>query len=112
MHFWAVALYDLRLSDDAFYSLTPRQFDALLKRKKVETVANEFLFAQLTSWVSNTGFRTATKPTSPRDFMPSEWTKTTGTQAAGTSKRMTRKRRAAIDAGIRSMFPNLSPKKA
>lgn len=73
-----MARYDLHLSDDDFYALTPRQFDALLKRKKVETVASEFLLAQLTSWVANTGFRSTEKPTKPSDFMPSEWQKTNG----------------------------------
>jgi hypothetical protein len=111
MHFWSVARYDLGLSDDDFYALTPRQLDALLKRKKVETSANEFMFAQLTSWVANTGFRTAEKPTAARDFMPSEWGKTPA-KAALKRVRMTKKRRAAVANQIRSMFPNLHPKKA
>ena len=107
-----MALYDLRLSDDAFFALTPRQFDALLKRKKVETVAQEFLFAQLTSWIANTGFKSAAKQTAAKEFMPSEWAKTAkATGTSGKPKRMTKKRRAAIAAGIRSMFPNLHPPK-
>ena len=104
---WSSARYDLRLSDDDFYSLTPRQFDALLKRKKAETVANEFLVAQLTSWVANTGFRTTEKPTKPQDFMPSEWMRTRTAINSGKRTRMTKKRRAQLANSIRSMFPNL-----
>jgi hypothetical protein len=85
----------------------------LLKRKKVETVANEFMFAQLTSWVANTGFKSAEKPTSAKEFMPSEWAKTTKALNVGTKrKRMTKKRLKEIDTGIRAMFPNLNAKKA
>ena len=105
-----MARYDLRLSDDDFYALTPRQFDALLKRKKVETVAQEFLAAQLTSWVANTGFRTTEKPTKPQDFMPSEWGRTRASIHSGKPRRMTKKRRADIANSIRSMFPNLQKK--
>jgi hypothetical protein len=103
-----VARYDLHLSDDDFYALTPRQFDALLKRKKVETVASEFLLAQLTSWVANSGFRSTVKPTKPQDFMPSEWQKTPTNPKR---PRMTKKRREAIADGIRLCFPNLNKKK-
>jgi hypothetical protein len=103
-----VARYDLRLSDEDFYALTPRQFDALLKRKRVETVNQEFLAAQLTSWVANTGFRAADKPTKAQDFMPSEWARTTRSSTHSDKRtRMTKKRRAEIADSIRSMFPNL-----
>ena len=30
----------------------------------------EFMLAQLTSWVVNTGFRSTKEPSKPRDFMP------------------------------------------
>ena len=76
----------------------------------METVANEFLFAQMTSWLANTGFRSTEKPTKATDFMPSEWAKTAKSTAAPRPKRMTKKRRAAIANGIRAMFPNLHKK--
>ncbi|HTF67030.1 MAG TPA: hypothetical protein VK638_30540 [Edaphobacter sp.] len=75
MQMWATARYDLHLSDDDFYALTPRQFDALLKRYKRATESNELLFAQLTSWIANTGFRSTEKPTTTEDFMPSRWSR-------------------------------------
>lgn len=109
MHFWAVACYDLRLSADEFYDLTPRQLDALLKRKKVETVANEYLFAQLTALVANTGFRSGKEPSKPSDFMPTEFHKT-APRPVVKRKRMTKRERAAVDVGLRAMFPNLKKK--
>jgi hypothetical protein len=67
-----VARYDLRLSDEEFYALTPRQFDALCKRHRMASEMTEFFFAQVSSTVMNTGFRSTEKPTSPADFMPSQ----------------------------------------
>ena len=75
-----------------------------MKRRNAETVAHEFMTAQLTSWVVNTGFRTTDKPTMARDFMPSEWAKRS--IHSGKRKRMTKKRRAQLADNIRSMFPN------
>ncbi len=97
---WSCARYDLGLGDEDFYSLTPRQFDALLRRHRNHVEANELLFAQLTSWVANTGFRSTEKPTHPRDFMPSQWAK----HPKPKRPRMTKKRRQDIADGLRMMF--------
>jgi len=70
---WSSAKYDLGLTSEEFFALTPRQFDALQKRHKSKAESNELLFGQLTSWVANTGFRSTEKPTKPADFMPSKW---------------------------------------
>jgi hypothetical protein len=72
---------------------------------RVETLNNEFMLAQLTSWVANTGFRSAAKPTTWKDFAPSEWSKAA---VATTRRRMTKKRRAEVANAIRMMFPNLT----
>jgi hypothetical protein len=95
---WSCARYDLHLSDDDFYSLTPRQFDSLLKRHRNKVIDTEFLFANLTSWVANTGFRSTEKPTEPKDFMPSEWRKQALKPSPSPNKpvRMTAKRRRAL----------------
>lgn len=93
---WSSAVYNLRLSDEAFYALTPRKFDALQKRHKYQTESNEILFAQLTSWVANTGFKSCEKPTSITDFMPSKWQR-----KAETAKVIKRRRRAVIAEEIR-----------
>ena len=103
---WSCARYDLHLSDEDFFALTPRQFDALLKRHKHKVESNELLFGQLTSWVVNTGFRALEKPTSTEDFMPSRWKKRSAAASSTTKpKRMSRKRREAVADGLRAMFP-------
>jgi hypothetical protein len=108
LRFWALARYDLRLSDDEFWDMTPRQLDALLNRHQLATASREFLFAQVTSWVANTGFRSVAKPTKATDFMPSEWAKTGKPKPK--PKRLTKKRQLEIAAGIRAMFPDLTKK--
>jgi hypothetical protein len=103
LHLWSCARYDLHLSDVEFYALTPRQFDALIKRHRYKAESNEFLFAQMTSWIANTGFRSTEKPTHPKDFMPSQWGKASAS-IAFSSGEMTAERRAAVADGIRSYF--------
>ena len=88
--------------------MTPRQLDALLTRHQLATASNEFLFAQITSWVANTGFRSVEKAVKPTDFMPSEWAKARQATPIVKRKRLTNKRQKEIDAGIRAMFPDLS----
>lgn len=73
MNMWSSAVGNLHLSDDEFYDLTPRKYDALQKRYKYTAESNELLFGQLTSWVANTGFKSCDKPTKIEDFMPSKW---------------------------------------
>jgi hypothetical protein len=90
---WATSRYDLRLTDAEFYALTPRQFDALTKRRTREQESQEFMFAQLTAVVMNTGFRSTDKPSKTIDFMPSQWAKGTTPK---TTTEMTEERRQAI----------------
>src|SRR6202042_2926983 len=82
LHLWSCARYDLHLSSEEFYALTPRQFDALIKRHRHTVESNELLLGQLTSWVANTGFRSTEKPTHPHDFMPSQWGKASASVAS------------------------------
>jgi hypothetical protein len=70
-----VARYDLGINSDEFYSLTPRQLDALVKRHERATQEREFLFAQMTSCIVNFSMARPKEPASAADFMPSEWTK-------------------------------------
>jgi hypothetical protein len=70
-----VARYDLRLSSDEFYALTPRQLDGLAKRHQRATEEREFLFAQLASCVVNFSMCHPKDPVKASDFMPSEWVK-------------------------------------
>jgi hypothetical protein len=67
------------------------------------------MMAQLTSWVANTGFRTAEKPTSALDFMSSQWAKKARAQAAAPKRiRMTKKRRQNIFEGLRATLAQVS----
>jgi hypothetical protein len=97
-----VGRYDLGLSAEEFFELTPRQFDALLKRHLIDREYNELLFGQLTSWVANSGVRAPSKPFKPTDFMPSQWMKKASKPKR---KRMTNKTRRELTAQIRAMFP-------
>ena len=39
---WAVGRYDLRLTDEEFWHMVPRQFDALLRRHREHQMRQEF----------------------------------------------------------------------
>lgn len=107
-----MARYDLKLSDAAFYALTPRKLDALLKRHKSSLQSTELLYAQIASAVYNTGFRATEKPTSPLDFMPSQWAKNSNKEKANPAPktRMTKKRRLAIWEALRAQLAPIARK--
>lgn len=86
-----MARFDLRLSSDEFFALTPRQLDALIQRHERQTQGREFLFAQLCSCIVNFSMTAPEKRVKPADFMPSQWAH----QAAKKPKRRTRKEIAA-----------------
>ncbi len=52
-----MARYDLKLTDEQFYELTPRQLDALVKRREYDAEKQEYLFARLTACVVNYSIR-------------------------------------------------------
>ncbi|MGC1783479.1 MAG: hypothetical protein WA708_13230 [Acidobacteriaceae bacterium] len=89
---WAFARQDLKLTSAEFYALTPRQFDALAGRHRQTVEHGELLFAQLTAWVVNTGFRSTKRPVQAKDFMPSQ----SGAQKPRKRKRL-RSRQAIAD---------------
>jgi hypothetical protein len=74
---WSVARYDLGLSSEEFFSLTPRQLDALIRRHERASKEREFLFAQLTQSVVNFSPVHPKEPAKLQAFMPSEWVKPT-----------------------------------
>jgi hypothetical protein len=114
MHFWSIACYDLGLSADQFYAISPRQLDALLKRHRYRSESNEFMFAQLTSWVANSGFRSTEKPTTAHDFMPSVWRKKAKQKAPDPKKpvRMTKQKRHLMMLRFTEAFAGARVKKA
>lgn len=55
--------------------MTPRQLSALLKRHKREQERQEFLFAQVIANTVNFSMCRPKQPTTPKQFMPSQWGK-------------------------------------
>jgi hypothetical protein len=103
MSLWATARYDLHLSDAEFYALTPREFDALVKRHKRRREHDEFMLAQLTAVVMNTGFRSREEPAQTRDYMPSQWRRK-NTPVASPAQPVTQQSRAAVVQTLRTLF--------
>jgi len=63
----------LHLTDEEFWSITPKQFHLLLDKHEQQVEHQELLFGQLTSTVINWGFCRPEQPAKPRDYMPSQW---------------------------------------
>ena len=109
MSLWSIGRYDLRLSESEFWALTPRQFDALLKRVEYHREHRELLNGVCTSALVNTSsvyksaMCTDNPPgmTSPADFMPSRAHHETEPKEV---EPMTDEQRARVDATIRSFF--------
>ena len=102
---WAFARQDLRLSAEEFYALTPRQFHAMADRHQQGREHQELLFAQLTSWVAYTGFKSTKERIPERQFMPSQWG-----SAAPKRRKKRRRSRAAIADEIRATMANFLAK--
>jgi hypothetical protein len=102
MQIWSCGRYDLGLTDEEFFQLTPRKLDALLKRHRRKTESTELLFAQLTSCVVNTGFRSTEEPTKIRDFMPSQWDQAAAKQPK--KSKFPRRKRSSIATEIRTVM--------
>lgn len=93
------------MSDEEFYGLTPRKFSELMKRHKHEVEYRELLNGILASLSVNFSLGAPKQPTTPADFMPSQWKK----KVAETPKkqRMTKEQRANIAASVRGIFKGL-----
>lgn len=95
-----MAIHDLRLTDEQFYALTPRQFNELAKRFRYQQEHTELLHAITTSALVNFSVAAPKKSTTPQDFMPSMWGR-----ASQRSKRMTDKQ---VAAECRAIFGGLA----
>jgi hypothetical protein len=69
MGLWSSARYDLHLSDADFWSLTPRQFSALLRRHKQALDRSNYLVGILASVTANFSMARPDPPLSSEDFM-------------------------------------------
>ena len=67
---WAVGRYDLRLSEDEFWHLTPRQFMALKERHEADQEWKNFRAGVIASTIANALRSKGSKTYKPEDFMP------------------------------------------
>jgi hypothetical protein len=101
--YWSCARFNLRLTDEEFYSLTPRQFDALLKRHREKIEHTELLAGVIASAIANFSLGGLKEPAKPADFMPSRWE--TKAKATNPKKdRMTAKKRELVARNVRAML--------
>lgn len=75
---------------------------SLIKRHELKAHHDEFMIAQSISYAVNFSACHPKKTTAPKDFMPSEWAKTSQMVKP---KRLTNKRRAEIVSAFRGWFP-------
>ena len=92
-----MARFHLRLSDEEFFCMTPRQLHVLTARHHEQTEHQEFLSAIVASTIANFSLAAPKKPLKPSDFMPSLRAK------QGSSKK-TRMPRKAIAQNVRCML--------
>jgi hypothetical protein len=90
---WSEAILDFGLTEELFFSLTPRQFYWLRERQNRLTEHEELLHAITTSTLANHSMCAPKKPYVPHDFMPSKISKKNEKKARDTApkKRWTRK---------------------
>lgn len=88
------------MTSKQFFALTPRMFDALVRRHEIATREREFMFGQLASIFINHSMARPKKPTKPTDFMPSEFAK----EHARRTRRPTKDERQKIDDQARAMI--------
>lgn len=67
---WAIARYDLELSEKEFWCLSIDQLDALLKRRNLELERQDFHAAMVCSTMANIFRNKKSRPYQPTDFIP------------------------------------------
>jgi hypothetical protein len=73
---WAVARYDLRLTDKEWLSMTPRMLRALSHQHLENIRWSELMMGVLCAHTVNHSFCAPKKPTSPRSYMLHPWPET------------------------------------
>ncbi len=101
---WSNARIHLGLTDEQFFSLTPRQFSLLMDRHKEREELKEFLSAQVVAAIVNHSFSPPEKEQAPADFMPS-------LIFERKRERKTRIDRKQVAADVRSLFAAYQPPK-
>lgn len=72
---WAVGRYDLRLSEDEFWSLTPAMLDALMVRLEAERDHAEYCAGLVASQVYNVNLGEDGQPVDATAYMSEKWQK-------------------------------------
>jgi len=69
---WAIARYDLRLADEEFWSLTLKQYEALVKRYALDIERQDYHAGLICSVLANIyrDPKKRRKPYTAQDFMP------------------------------------------
>jgi len=93
---WSTAVYDLRLTAEAFYGMTWGMFFALLERRRIEMERELLMQGRLMATVANFSFYRPKKALTAKDFMP-------GTEKPP-RRRMSAKRRQQVADSLRSMM--------
>lgn len=70
MNLWAFSVYDLGLSSEVFWRLSPRQWIALNERRTEENKRADLRAGIIASTIYNMLRGKKGKPKRPRDFMP------------------------------------------
>lgn len=68
---WAQGIYDLGLTEERFWRMTPRQFAWLCDRQREEMAHHELIGAWITTAVKNHSMCPPEKPAELLDYMPS-----------------------------------------
>lgn len=98
---WSVARYDLGLSEQEFWALSPKKYDALLRRRKSALERNEVMLAQIAQVGVNFGYRAPKEAVKLKEFMLPGWGES---RRAEKRLRMTQKRRNHIADHWRAFF--------
>lgn len=98
----SVAIIQFGLSKEEFFSLTPREYHALLAQHKLRIRHTELLHAITSATVTNTSMCAPEEPVPFTRFMPSEWS----AQIPKTprKKRMTKDDRDALNRKVHCFF--------
>jgi len=69
---WAFGRYDLRLGEDEFWHLTPRQYAALVERHEEAMEWQDYRAGLVASVIANSVPRKGGRVYKPSDFMPTK----------------------------------------
>lgn len=68
-HIWSVARYDLGMSDDEFWRMTPREFGAVVKRRVFDIERQDYRAALICATLVNINRKKGSRPVRPEAFL-------------------------------------------